>query len=203
MTHLDPHSPYSASKAGSDLIAKAYHDTFGMPVIITRCSNNYGPYQFTEKLIPLIITRALEHQPLPVYGDGRQVRDWLYVYDHCHAIDLAFHAGKPGEVYNIGGSNEQKNIIIVKTILKILREIKGDPKIQEGLITHVTDRLGHDRRYAIDASKIKREFGWAPKTSFETGIRETIRWYLDNPEWVRSVKTGEYEKFYQKNYLEG
>lgn len=199
-TPLDPHSPYSASKAGSDLIAKAYHDTFGMPVIITRCSNNYGPYQFPEKLIPLIINRALEHQSLPVYGDGRQIRDWLYVMDHCRAIDLVFHKGRPGEVYNIGGSNEQENIVIVKTILHLLREMTGDPDINESLITYVTDRLGHDRRYAIDASKIIRELGWTPETSFEEGIRSTIRWYLEHQEWVKSVITGEYQNFYLKNY---
>jgi dTDP-glucose 4,6-dehydratase len=200
ITPLDPHSPYSASKAGSDLIAKAYHDTFGMPVVITRCSNNYGPYQFPEKLIPLIITRALEHQSIPVYGDGKQVRDWLYVMDHCRAIDLIFHKGKVGEVYNIGGSNEQENIVIVKTILRLLCEMTGDPDINEGLITYVTDRLGHDRRYAIDASKINRELGWVPETSFEEGIRYTIWWYLEHQSWVKNVISGEYMSFFQKNY---
>lgn len=199
-TPLDPHSPYSASKAGSDLIAKAYHDTFGMPVVITRCSNNYGPYQFPEKLIPLIIIRALEHRSIPVYGDGKQVRDWLYVMDHCRAIDLIFHKGKVGEVYNIGGSNERENIVIVKTILRLLSEMTGDPGINEDLITHVTDRLGHDRRYAIDASKISRELGWVPETSFEEGIRNTIRWYLEHQRWVKNVISGEYINFYQKNY---
>lgn len=200
-TPLDPHSPYSASKAGSDLIVKAYHDTFGMPVVITRCSNNYGPYQFPEKLIPLIITRALVHETIPVYGDGRQIRDWLYVADHCRAIDLVFERGRTGEVYNIGGSNEQENIFIIRTILKKLREITGDQDIHERLITHVTDRLGHDRRYAIDASKIQSELGWKPGTPFEEGIRCTIRWYLEHHEWVKRVITGEYQSFYAKNYL--
>lgn len=199
-TPLDPHSPYSASKAGSDLIAKAYHDTFGMPVVITRCTNNYGPYQFPEKLIPLIITRALEHQSIPVYGDGRQVRDWLYVMDHCHAIDLVFHKGKPGEVYNIGGTNEQENIITVKTILRLLSEMTSDPEISEDLIMHITDRPGHDRRYAIDASKIRQELGWVPETSFAEGIRITIQWYLDNQKWVKDVISGEYMSFYKKHY---
>lgn len=199
-TPLDPHSPYSASKAGSDLIVKAYHDTFSMPVVITRCSNNYGPYQFPEKLIPLIITRALDHQSIPVYGDGRQIRDWLYVMDHCRAIDLAFHKGKAGEVYNIGGSNERENIFIVKTILQFLSEMTGDSDINEDLISYVTDRLGHDRRYAIDASKIQRELGWVPETSFEEGIRNTIQWYLVHRNWVKSVISGEYQSFYKKNY---
>lgn len=199
-TPLDPHSPYSASKAGSDLIAKAYHDTFGMPIIITRCSNNYGPYQFPEKLIPLIITRALAHESLPVYGDGKQIRDWLYVIDHCRAIDTAYYRGKSGGVYNIGGSNEQENIVIIKIILKLLREITGDQDINEGLITHVTDRLGHDRRYAIDASKIYKELGWKPITTFEEGIRSTIQWYLNHQEWIKRVISGEYQEFYLKNY---
>jgi dTDP-glucose 4,6-dehydratase len=199
-TPLDPHSPYSASKAGSDLIVKAYHDTFGIPVVITRCSNNYGPYQFPEKLIPLIITRALTHQSLPVYGDGRQIRDWLYVDDHCKAIDIAFNHGNLGEVYNIGGSNEQENIVIIKTILRLLREITGDQEINEGLITYVTDRLGHDRRYAIDASKIQSKLGWEPETSFEEGLKNTIIWYLNHQTWLKRVISGEYKNFYQKNY---
>jgi dTDP-glucose 4,6-dehydratase len=200
-TPLDPHSPYSASKAGSDLIVKAYHDTYGMPVIITRCSNNYGPYQFPEKLIPLIITRALAHESLPVYGDGRQIRDWLHVCDHCRAIDIAFNQGYSGEVYNIGGSNEQENIAIIKIILKLLEEITGDRDIHEGLITHVTDRPGHDRRYAIDASKIESELNWRPVVPFEEGIRSTILWYLDNQLWVKNVISGEYLDFFEKNYL--
>jgi len=199
-TPLDPHSPYSASKAGSDLIAKAYHDTFGMPIIITRCSNNYGPYQFPEKLIPLIITRALIHENLPVYGDGKQIRDWLYVDDHCKAIDIAFNQGSTGEVYNIGGSNEQENIIIVKTILQLLREITGDQEINEDLITHVTDRLGHDRRYAIDASKITVELGWKPETSFDDGIRKTIHWFLTHQDWIDNIISGQYKEYLQKNY---
>ena len=199
-TPLDPHSPYSASKAGSDLIVKAYHDTFGMPTVITRCSNNYGPYQFPEKLIPLVITRALAHEAIPVYGDGKQIRDWLYVNDHCHAIDLVFHKGKIGERYNVGGSNEQENIAIVKLILKILQEITEDPAIHEGLITHVPDRLGHDRRYAIDASKIKTDLGWKPNTRFEDGIRETITWYLHHQNWLERIVSGEYKEFYKLNY---
>jgi dTDP-glucose 4,6-dehydratase len=175
-TPLAPNSPYSASKAGSDLIARAYFHTYGFPVVTTRCSNNYGPYQFPEKLIPLMITNALRDIPLPVYGDGLYVRDWLYVVDHCEAIDAALHRGKPGEVYNIGGNNEKPNIYIVKTILKEL----GKP---ESLIRSVTDRPGHDRRYAIDASKIKRELGWEPAVTFEVGIKKTIKWYLDNKQW--------------------
>jgi len=171
-----------------------------MPVVITRCSNNYGPYQFPEKFIPLIITRALAHQSIPVYGDGRQIRDWLYVMDHCRAIDLAFHNGKSGEVYNIGGLNEHENISILQTVIRILRELTGDPEINESLITHVPDRPGHDRRYAIDASKIRRELGWAPKILFEEGIRDTIRWYLEHQSWVTSVISGEYMRFYKKNY---
>lgn len=199
-TPLDPHSPYSASKAGSDLIVKAYHDTYGLPAVITRCSNNYGPYQFPEKLIPLIITRALTHQTLPVYGDGRQVRDWLYVDDHCRAIDLVFRKAQDGQVYNIGGSNELENISIVKTIIRLLQNKTGDQEIDEGLITHVTDRLGHDRRYAIDASKIRDELGWRPLTSFDEGISSTIDWYLANQNWTKRVISGEYLEFYRRNY---
>lgn len=199
-TPLDPHSPYSASKAGSDLIVKAYHDTYGMPTVITRCSNNYGPYQFPEKLIPLIITRALTHQTLPVYGDGRQVRDWLFVEDHCRAIDLVFREGRDGQVYNIGGSNELENICIVQTVIALLQKKTGDQEIHEGLITHVTDRLGHDRRYAIEASKIRDELGWVPLTSFDEGISCTIDWYLSNQDWTKRVISGEYQEFYRKNY---
>jgi dTDP-glucose 4,6-dehydratase len=199
-TPLDPHSPYSASKAAADLLVKAYHDTYRMPINITRCSNNYGPYQFPEKLIPLMITNALEHKELPVYGDGRQIRDWLYVEDHCRAIDMVFENGKIGEVYNIGGNNERENIFIVKKIIEILREITKDEGINESLIKHVKDRPGHDRRYAIDASKIKKELGWEPKTSFEEGIRKTIEWYLENKDWLESVKSGEYLSWYEKNY---
>ena len=175
-TPIAPNSPYSASKAGSDLIARSYFETYGFPVAITRCSNNYGPYQFPEKLIPLMITNAMADIPLPVYGDGLNVRDWLHVSDHCRAIERVIHKGKPGQVYNIGGSNEWHNIDIVKLVLREL----GKP---ESLITFVTDRLGHDRRYAIDAGKIKRELGWAPAVKFDDGIRMTIKWYIENKWW--------------------
>ncbi|CEP78319.1 dTDP-glucose 4,6-dehydratase [Defluviitoga tunisiensis] len=200
-TPLDPHSPYSASKASSDLIVKAYHDTYGLNTNITRCSNNYGPYQFPEKLIPLMIHNALNHKELPVYGDGKHVRDWLYVEDHCKAIDLVFEKGKSGEVYNIGGHNEKENIEIVKLIITYLQEKTKDKEINEGLIKHVKDRLGHDRRYAIDPTKIKDELGWEPETRFEDGIKKTIDWYLDNQEWMKKVITGEYMEFYEKNYV--
>ncbi|MBB6732292.1 dTDP-glucose 4,6-dehydratase [Cohnella zeiphila] len=184
---LMPNSPYSASKAGADLLVRAYAETFGLTVNTTRCSNNYGPYQFPEKLIPLMITNALSDKPLPVYGDGLNIRDWLYVEDHCSAIDLVIHQGKPGEVYNIGGNNERTNLHVVRTILQEL----GKP---ETLIQYVTDRLGHDRRYAIDASKIRRELGWVPQYDYETGIRQTIQWYLQNTEWLRRIETGEYRR---------
>jgi len=200
-TPLDPHSPYSASKASSDLIVKAYHDTYGLNTNITRCSNNYGPYQFPEKLIPLMIHNALNHKELPVYGDGKHVRDWLYVEDHCKAIDLVFEKGKSGEVYNIGGHNEKENIEIVKLIITYLQEKTKDKEINEGLIKHVKDRLGHDRRYAIDPTKIKNELGWKPETRFEDGIKKTIDWYLENQEWMKKVITGEYMEFYEKNYV--
>lgn len=200
-TPLDPHSPYSASKASSDLIVKAYHDTYGLNTNITRCSNNYGPYQFPEKLIPLMIHNALNHKELPVYGDGKHVRDWLYVEDHCKAIDLVFEKGKSGEVYNIGGHNEKENIEIVKLIITYLQEKTKDKEINESLIKHVKDRLGHDRRYAIDPTKIKDELGWEPETRFEDGIKKTIDWYLDNQEWMKKVITGEYMEFYEKNYV--
>lgn len=200
-TPLDPHSPYSASKASADLIVKAYYDTYGLPVNITRCSNNYGPYQFPEKLIPLMINNALNHKPLPVYGDGRQIRDWLYVEDHCRAIDLVFENGEYGEVYNIGGHNERENIYIVKKIIDILRKKTGDSEINESLIKHVTDRLGHDRRYGIDPTKITQELGWKPKFMFDEGIEITIEWYLKNRGWVESVISGEYLEFYNKNYI--
>ncbi|MGE5607224.1 MAG: dTDP-glucose 4,6-dehydratase [Bacteroidota bacterium] len=190
---LQPNSPYSASKTGADLLVRAYHETFGLNVNITRCSNNYGPYQFPEKLIPLIITNALENKDIPVYDDGMQIRDWLHVKDHCSAIDLVLHKGSCGEVYNIGGNNERTNLYIVKTVLAEL----GKP---ESLIKHVTDRLGHDRRYAIDATKIRTELGWAPQYTFETGIKETIHWYLNNREWWTRVKSGEYQQYYQKMY---
>jgi len=200
-TPLDPHSPYSASKASSDLIVKAYHDTYGLNTNITRCSNNYGPYQFPEKLIPLMIHNALNHKELPVYGDGKHVRDWLYVEDHCKAIDLVFEKGKSGEVYNIGGHNEKENIEIVKLIITCLQEKTKDKEINETLIKHVKDRLGHDRRYAIDPTKIKNELGWEPETRFEDGIKKTIDWYLENQEWMKKVITGEYMEFYEKNYV--
>ncbi len=186
-TPLSPNSPYSASKAGSDLLARAYFHTFGFPAMITRCSNNYGPYQFPEKLIPLMISNALENKPLPVYGDGMNIRDWLYVEDHCKAIDVVLHKGKPGDVYNIGGNNEWYNIDIVKLILKELNK-------PESLIRYVEDRLGHDRRYAIDAARIKDELGWEPSVKFEDGIKATIQWYLANKEWIARIKSGAYRQ---------
>lgn len=192
-TPLQANSPYSASKAGADLMVRAYGETFGLPINITRCSNNYGPYQFPEKLIPLMISNALEDKELPIYGDGKNIRDWLHVYDHCSAIDLVLHKGKLGEVYNIGGHNEKQNIEIVKLILKELNK-------PESLIKFVKDRLGHDRRYAIDSTKISLELGWKPKYTFETGIVETIRWYLDNQDWMEKVKSGEYQEYYEKMY---
>jgi dTDP-glucose 4,6-dehydratase len=192
-TPLAPNSPYSASKTGADLLVRAYHETYGMNVNITRCSNNYGPYHFPEKLIPLVITNALADQDIPVYGDGLQIRDWLHVTDHCRAIDLVLHKAKSGEVYNIGGNNERTNLHIVKTILKEL----GKP---ESLIKHVGDRLGHDRRYAIDATKIRTELGWVPQYTFETGIKETVRWYLEHQAWWQRIKSGEYAAYYEKMY---
>ncbi|MFB9274547.1 dTDP-glucose 4,6-dehydratase [Cohnella cellulosilytica] len=186
-TPLAPNSPYSASKAGADLLVRAYHETYGMHVNITRCSNNYGPYQFPEKLIPLMITKALQNQPLPVYGDGLNVRDWLYVEDHCRAIDLVLHNGKKGEVYNIGGNNERTNLQVVTTILKEL----GKP---EELIQFVEDRLGHDRRYAIDASRIRHELGWQPQFDYESGIQKTIEWYLQHGEWLERIASGAYRQ---------
>ncbi|SFT19832.1 dTDP-glucose 4,6-dehydratase [Paenibacillus sp. BC26] len=184
-TPLAPNSPYSASKAGSDLLVRAYHETYGMNVNITRCSNNYGPYQFPEKLIPLMIQRALAGQPLPVYGDGLNVRDWLHVEDHCSAIDRVLHAGRPGEVYNVGGNNERSNIQVVSTILSEL----GKP---ESLISFVQDRLGHDRRYAIDADKIRTELGWTPKYDYQSGIKSTIQWYLNHQAWIEHIRSGAY-----------
>lgn len=192
-TPLAPNSPYSASKTGGDLLVRAYHETYGMNVNITRCSNNYGPYHFPEKLIPLVITNALADKNIPVYGDGLQIRDWLHVNDHCSAIDLVLHNGKSGSVYNVGGNNERTNIHIVKTILAEL----GKP---ESLIKYVTDRLGHDRRYAIDATKIRAELGWKPQYTFETGIKDTISWYRANEAWWQRIKSGEYVSFYEKLY---
>ncbi|WP_458456294.1 dTDP-glucose 4,6-dehydratase [Methanobrevibacter sp.] len=194
-TPLQPNSPYSASKASGDLIVRAYNRTYDLPVNITRCSNNYGPYQFPEKLIPLMISNALENKKLPIYGDGKNVRDWLHVQDHCAAIDLVLHEGEIGEIYNIGGNNERQNIEIVKLILD---ELDRD----ESLIEYVTDRLGHDRRYAIDSSKIQNELGWKPSYTFEKGIRETIAWYLDNQDWISQVKSGQYQQYYEKMYFE-
>ncbi len=184
---LSPHSPYSASKASADLIVQSYYHTFGMPINITRCSNNYGPYQFPEKLIPLMINNALHHKKLPVYGDGKQIRDWLYVEDHCRAIDRVLHFGRIGEIYNIGGNNERENIYVVKEIIKILRKITGDKQINDSLIQFVKDRPGHDRRYGIDATKIKKELNWQPKINFETGLKLTINWYLSHKEWINKV----------------
>ena len=192
-TPLHTSSPYSASKASADLLVLAYHRTFGVPVTISRCSNNYGPYHFPEKLIPLMIANALNDKALPVYGTGENVRDWLYVEDHCIAIDLIVRNGKIGEVYNIGGHNERTNLDVVKTIL---RELGKD----EGLITYVSDRLGHDRRYAIDPTKMKNELGWEPATNFNVGIKRTIQWYLDNKEWWQRIISGEYQTYYDKMY---
>ena len=192
-TPIHTSSPYSSSKAGADLLVLAYHRTYGLPVTVSRCSNNYGPYHFPEKLIPLMIIRALHDESLPVYGDGLNVRDWLYVEDHCKAIDLIIHNGKVGEVYNVGGHNEMANIDIVKLILKELGK-------SEDLITYVTDRAGHDRRYAIDPTKIHNDLGWLPETKFADGIVKTIRWYLDNEAWWQPIISGEYQNYYQKMY---
>ena len=199
-TPINPHSPYSSSKASADHFVKAFHDTYGMPVNITRCSNNYGQYQFPEKLIPLMINNAKNHKPLPVYGDGMQIRDWLFVEDHCKAIDMVATGGKNGEVYNIGGHNERPNICIVKTIIHQLSERLHDPEINESLIKHVEDRLGHDRRYGIDPSKIKADLGWYPETTFEVGIVKTIDWYLTNQEWMERVTSGAYQQYYAEMY---
>lgn len=199
-TPLSPHSPYSASKASADLFVGAYGDTFGMPVLITRCSNNYGPYQFPEKLIPLMIHNAVHHEALPVYGDGLNVRDWLFVEDHCAAIDLVLREGRIGEVYNVGGHNERANIDIVETIIRLVGARLGDPEINSSLITFVEDRKGHDRRYGIDASKIAAELGWRPETPFEAGIEKTIDWYLSHPSWVEHVTSGAYQDYYEKMY---
>ncbi|MBP3917173.1 dTDP-glucose 4,6-dehydratase [Clostridium sp.] len=198
-TPLDPHSPYSASKAGSDLMVKAYYDTYKMPINITRCSNNYGPYQFPEKLIPLLINNCMQLKELPVYGDGMNIRDWLYVEDHAKAIDMVIDNGRVGEVYNVGGHNERTNITIVETVVKYLNE-NVDDKITEDLIKYVEDRKGHDRRYGIDPTKIKNELGWYPETSFEVGIVKTIQWYLDNKTWIENVTSGDYQKYYKNMY---
>ncbi|MDR1408559.1 MAG: dTDP-glucose 4,6-dehydratase [Tannerella sp.] len=220
-TPLDPHSPYSASKTSADLFVKAYFETYGMPVSITRCSNNYGPYHFPEKLIPLIINNILEGKKLPVYGDGAHVRDWLYVEDHCKAIDAVIHRGKPGEVYNVGGHNERTNLEIVRTIIRTVRRLMterpeyrralktavtdagGQPSVDwigDDLIAFVKDRPGHDRRYAIDAAKITAELGWTPQTDFDGGIVDTVRWYLENRAWVDDITKGDYMNYYERMY---
>lgn len=200
-TKYNPHSPYSASKAGSDHFVRAFHDTYGMPTIVTNCSNNYGPYQFPEKLIPLLINNIRHHKPLPVYGKGENVRDWLYVVDHARAIDLIFHKGKVAETYNIGGFNEWKNIDIVKLVIKTVDRLLGRKENEDlNLITFVTDRKGHDLRYAIDSTKLKTELGWEPSLQFEEGIEKTVRWYLDNQAWMDNVTSGDYQKYYDAMY---
>ena len=200
-TKYNPHSPYSASKASSDHFVRAYHDTYGMPTIVTNCSNNYGPYQFPEKLIPLFINNIRNRKPLPVYGKGENVRDWLFVEDHARAIDVIFHEGKINETYNIGGFNEWKNIDLIKVMIKTVDKILGNPEGHSlELITYVTDRLGHDARYAIDSTKLQKELGWEPSLQFEEGIEKTVRWYLDNQEWMDNITSGEYEKYYQDMY---
>lgn len=202
-TPYDPHSPYSASKASSDHFVRAYADTYGLPVVITNCSNNYGPYHFPEKLIPLFINNIINNKPLPVYGDGLYTRDWLYVKDHARAIDLVFHKGKKGSTYNIGGFNEWKNIDLVKELCRQMDARLGRPAgSSEKLITYVKDRPGHDRRYAIDAGKINRELGWKPSVTFEQGLGETIDWYLQNEEWLKDVTSGAYQHYYEEQYAE-
>ncbi len=192
-TPIVPNSPYSASKASADMIVRSYYKTFGMPINITRCSNNYGPYQFPEKLIPLMINNCLKEKDLPVYGDGLQIRDWLYVSDHCEAIDMVLHNGTAGEIYNIGGNNEKTNMDIVKIIIKTLGK-------SENLIKHIKDRPGHDRRYAMDSTKIRMELGWKPRYTFEEGIKKTIKWYLDNIKWIEDIMSGDYMRYYEKMY---
>lgn len=196
-----PHSPYSASKASSDHFVRAFHDTYGMPTIVTNCSNNYGPYQFPEKLIPLFINNIRHGKPLPVYGKGENVRDWLYVVDHARAIDLIFHEGKDGDTYNIGGFNEWKNIDLIKVLIKTVDRLLGHPEgYSDHLITYVTDRPGHDLRYAIDSTKLQKELGWEPSLQFEEGIEKTVRWYLDNQEWMDRITSGDYQKYYDSMY---
>ena len=200
-TKYNPHSPYSAAKASSDHFVRAYHDTYGMPTIVTNCSNNYGPYQFPEKLIPLFINNIRHRKPLPVYGKGENVRDWLYVEDHARAIDLIFHEGKTAETYNIGGFNEWKNIDLIKVMIKTVDRILGNPEGSSlELITYVTDRAGHDLRYAIDSTKLQKELGWEPSLQFEEGIEKTVRWYLDNQEWMDNVTSGDYQNYYENMY---
>ena len=201
-TKYNPHSPYSASKASSDHFVRAFHDTYGMPTIVTNCSNNYGPYQFPEKLIPLFINNIRHGRPLPVYGKGENVRDWLYVEDHARAIDLIFHKGRVADTYNIGGFNEWKNIDLIKVIIRTVDRLLGNEEgSSERLITYVTDRAGHDLRYAIDSSKLQRELGWEPSLQFEEGIEKTVRWYLDNQAWMDNITSGEYEKYYDEQYI--
>lgn len=200
-TKYNPHSPYSASKASSDHFVRAFHDTYGMPTIVTNCSNNYGPYQFPEKLIPLFINNIRHRKPLPVYGKGENVRDWLYVVDHARAIDVIFHKGAVAETYNIGGFNEWKNIDIIKVLINTVDRLLGrDEGADMDLITYVTDRAGHDMRYAIDSSKLKNELGWEPSLQFEEGIEKTVKWYLDHQEWMDNITSGEYEKYYESMY---
>ena len=200
-TKYNPHSPYSASKASSDHFVRAFHDTYGMPTIVTNCSNNYGPYQFPEKLIPLFINNIRHRKPLPVYGKGENVRDWLYVEDHARAIDLIYHKGKTAETYNIGGFNEWKNIDIIKVVIATVDRLLGRPEGADlDLITYVTDRAGHDLRYAIDSTKLKTELGWEPSLQFEEGIEKTVRWYLEHEEWMDNITSGEYEKYYDSMY---
>ncbi|OSY88141.1 dTDP-glucose 4,6-dehydratase [Tenacibaculum holothuriorum] len=200
-TAYDPHSPYSASKASSDHFVRAFHDTYGLPVVISNCSNNYGSYQFPEKLIPLFINNICNNKPLPVYGKGENVRDWLFVNDHARAIDVIFHKGKLGDTYNIGGFNEWKNIDLIKVLIKTVDKLLGRKEGEsEKLITYVTDRAGHDFRYAIDSSKLKNELGWEPSLQFEEGIEKTVKWYLENQAWVDNVTSGDYQKYYKEMY---
>ena len=200
-TKYDPHSPYSAAKASSDHFVRAYHDTYGLPTIVTNCSNNYGPYQFPEKLIPLFINNIRKGKSLPVYGKGENVRDWLYVEDHARAIDLIFHQGKVAETYNIGGFNEWRNIDLIKVLIKTVDRLLGNPEEHSlGLITYVTDRLGHDARYAIDSTKLKNELGWEPSLQFEEGIEKTVKWYLENEAWLDNITSGAYERYYEEQY---
>ena len=200
-TAYDPHSPYSASKASSDHFVRAFHDTYGLPTVISNCSNNYGSYQFPEKLIPLFINNIVHNKPLPVYGKGENIRDWLFVDDHARAIDVIFHNGKLGDTYNIGGFNEWKNIDLIKVMIKTVDRLLGrEEGTSNKLITYVTDRAGHDLRYAIDSSKLKDELGWEPSLQFEEGIKKTVAWYLDNKEWLENITSGDYKEYYEKNY---
>ena len=203
-TKYDPHSPYSASKASSDHFVRAFYDTYGLPTVVTNCSNNYGPFQFPEKLIPLFINNIRHGKPLPVYGKGENVRDWLYVEDHARAIDMIFHKGKTADTYNIGGFNEWTNIDLIKVIIKTVDKLLGNPEgTSEQLITYVTDRAGHDLRYAIDSNKLKKELGWEPSLQFEEGIEKTVKWYLENQAWLDRITSGEYSKYYEEQYNNG